>query len=111
VWPGAGKTPSGGGACTARTKSRSVRVRRGVKTLVRTRLTKAGHGVRGKTVRLRGPGFNRRRKTGAGGRVSFEVNARRAGLAKASTSFCGGKLRVAATRVRRHADADPSFTG
>jgi hypothetical protein len=112
VWPGAGKTPSGGGgACTARTKSRSVRVRRGVKTLVRTRLTKSGQGVRGKTVRLRGPGFDRRRKTGAGGRVSFKVNARRAGLAKASTSFCDGKLRVTATRVRRNADSDPRFTG
>jgi hypothetical protein len=43
--------------------------------------------------------------------VTFKVNARRAGLAKASTSFCGGKLRVTATQIRRHADEDPRFTG
>ena len=76
------------------------------------RLTKSGRGVRGKIVRLRGPGFSRHRKTGAGGKVSFKVKPKRSGRAKASTSYCGGKLRVTASRVRhRRAAADPSFTG
>jgi hypothetical protein len=111
VWPGAATAPSGGGACTARTKARTVGLRRGVATLVRVRLTKSGHGVRGATVRLRGSGFDRHRKTGARGRVSFKVRAHRSGRARVSSSFCGGKLRVSATRVRRRAPADPSFTG
>jgi hypothetical protein len=110
VWPAA--AGSGGVACTAHTKSRQVKVRRAVTTRVSARLTKGGKSVRGKTIRLRGPGFDRRKKTGAGGRVSFKVRASRSGRATASSSFCGGKLRVTATRVkRRRAATNPSFTG
>jgi hypothetical protein len=109
VWPAAAPP-----ACTARTKKQQVKVRRAVTTKVSARLTKVGKGVRGKTVRLRGPGFDRHRKTGAGGKVTFKVKASKSGRATASTSYCGGKLRVTATRVKkrhRRAGADPSFTG
>jgi hypothetical protein len=108
VWPAASV------ACTAHTKSGQVKVRRAVTTRVSVRLTKGGKGVRGKSVRLRGPGFDRRRKTGAGGKVTFKVKASKSGRATASTSYCGGKLKVSASRVRhrqRRAAADPSFTG
>jgi hypothetical protein len=85
-----------------------------VTTRVSVRLAKGGRGVRGKSVRLRGPGFDRHKKTGAGGRVSFKVQASKSGRATASTSYCGGKLSVKAARVKprhRRAAADPSFTG
>jgi hypothetical protein len=109
VWP----APSE--ACSARTKKQQVKVRRAVTTRVSVRLAKGGRGVRGKSVRLRGPGFDRRKKTSAGGRVSFKVKPSKSGPAIASTSYCGGKLSVKASRVktrhRRAAAADPSFTG
>ena len=85
---------------------------RAVTTRVSIRLMKGGKGVRGKSVRLRGPGFDRHKKTGRGGKVSFKVKPSKSGRATASTSYCGGKLRVSASRVRhRRAAADPSFTG
>jgi hypothetical protein len=107
VWPATS-------ACPARTNSRQVKVARDVTTRVSVRLTHGGKGVRGKTVRLRGPGFDRHRKTGAGGKVTFKVKASKSGRATASTSYCGGKLRLKASRVKTHhrrAAADPSFTG
>jgi hypothetical protein len=111
VWPTAA-AGEGTPACTARTKARRVAVRRAVRTRVTVRLTKSGKGVRGKSIRLRGPGFDRRKKTGSGGGVTFRVKASKSGRATASTSYCGGKLRVSAARVRhRRAAADPSFTG
>jgi hypothetical protein len=107
VWPAA--APS---ACVARTKKQQVTVRRGLRIRVSVRLTKGGKGVRGKGVRLRGPGFDQHKKTGAGGRVSFKVKPSKSGRATATTSFCGGKLRVTASRVKtRHAAAGPRFTG
>ncbi len=113
VWPaaaGSGSTaPAGGGACTARTRARHLRVRRGATTGVRAKLTRAGHRVRGATVRLRGPGFTRHAKTNSRGQVAFRVRARRTARATVSTAACGGKLRVSASRARRK--ASPSFTG
>jgi hypothetical protein len=94
VWPTAAS--GGGGVCTARTKSRRLGVHRGRSTVIAATLTKAGNGVRGKTVRLTGPGFTRSKKTGSGGRVSFTVRASRNGKATVSSSFCGGKLAVKA---------------
>jgi hypothetical protein len=110
VWP----QPSvpRGGACTARTRSRRVHVRRGLVTLVRVKLTKGGHGVPGATVRLSGPGFSRRAKTGASGQAVFTVRAHRSGRATVSTPVCGAKLRVSAARARRaRRPRRPSFTG
>lgn len=112
VWPQAGsaQSPGGGGACTARTKARHLRVNRGQKTRVRVKLTRAGKRVRGATVRLRGPGFSRHAKTGASGRVAFKVRAKRNGRATVSSGACGGKLRVSASRASRRT-ASPDFTG
>jgi hypothetical protein len=50
--------------------------------------------VRGKTVRLRGPGFSRRAKTDSRGRAAFTVRASRNGRATVSSPLCGGTLRV-----------------
>ncbi|MDX6541464.1 MAG: hypothetical protein QOI71_3074 [Gaiellales bacterium] len=110
VWPvAAASGPAGGGACSARTRSRHLRVRRGGTTVVRAKLTRSGHRVRGATVRLRGPGFSRRAKTNARGQVTFKVKARRTARATVSTAACGGKLQVTASRKRRK--ASPTFTG
>ena len=110
VWPA--QAGGGSGACTAQTKSRRVKVRQAVTTRVSVRLTRKGKGVRGKTVRLRGPGFSRHKETGPGGKVSFRVKPSKSGRATASSSYCGGKLRVSASRVkRRRAAGDPRFTG
>jgi hypothetical protein len=103
VWPAA---KAGGGVCTARTKSRRLAVHRGRSMVIAATLTKAGKGVRGKTVRLTGPGFSRSKKTGSGGRVSFTVRVSRNGRATVSSSFCGGKLalKVSASAQGEHRD-------
>src|SRR4051812_18505254 len=72
VWPGeAAAQPPGGAACTARTKSRRVKVHRRAATIVRAKLTKSGKAVRRATVRLKGPGFDRRAKTNSKGKAAF----------------------------------------
>ena len=116
VWPsagGAGGGDGGGGsACTARTRSRHLRVRRSVRTTIRATLTKkSGKRARGATVRLRGPGFKRRAKTNARGIVHFRVRARRNGRATVSSSLCGGRLRVKATRAAARRRGGARFTG
>jgi LVIVD repeat-containing protein len=111
VWPTAGGAQApGGGACTARTKARHLKVRKRQATSVRAKLTRAGKRVRGATVRLRGPGFKRHKKTGANGRVLFKVRAKRTGRATVSSGACGGKLTVSASRAPRRS-AGPDFTG
>jgi putative CocE/NonD family hydrolase len=110
---GAGTDPGaapGGGACTARTRSRRVRVRRGGVTVIRAKLTQRRRQVRGAVVRVRGPGIRRRARTNARGEVRFRVRPRRDARATVSTSYCGGKLLVAARRVPRRR-ASPEFTG
>jgi hypothetical protein len=87
-----------------------VRVHRAQLTRVKATLTRGGRRVKGATVRLRGPGFNRHAKTSASGRVLFKVRPRRSGRATVSSGGCGGKLRVSASRVRRPS-AGPDFTG
>jgi hypothetical protein len=64
------------------------------KTVLRVTLTKGGNRVRGKTVRLSGPGFSRRATTDSHGRVTFKVWPSRDGKATVSSPFCGGKLAV-----------------
>jgi hypothetical protein len=105
VWPGASARA---GACAAKTRARHVRVKRHAKTTVRVTLTKSKRRVRGALVRLRGPGFTRRARTGRHGRATFKVRARRGGRATVSTSYCGGKLRVSASRATRR---PARFTG
>ena len=97
VWPGA--TAAQGGACTARTSSRTVRVKKGRATLVQVRVTKGGKAARRALVRLKGPGFSRRARTGSRGRITFRVRARHSGRATASSPLCGGRLRVSASRA------------
>ena len=104
VWPA-----GSGGACTSRTRSRRVSVKRGVRTAVRVRLTRRGRLVRGALVRLRGPGFSRRARTNRRGRVLFHVRARRTGRATVSSPACGGRLRVRAGRTVR--SVGPRYTG
>jgi hypothetical protein len=96
VWPAAaaGGSSGGGGACTAATLSRKVSVHEERKTVLRVTLTKGGNRVRGKTVRLSGPGFSRRATTDSHGRVTFKVWPSRDGKATVSSPFCGGKLAV-----------------
>ena len=108
VWP-AGASARGEGACTARTRSRQVRVRRGVRVAVRVRLTRGGRRVAGAVVRLRGPGFAQRARTDRRGRVVFRVRAGRGGRATVSSPVCGARLRVRAARAVRR--AGPRFTG
>src|SRR3954470_10900833 len=81
-------------ACSARTRSRHARVRRGRVTLVRARLTRNGRPVRGAVVRLRGLGLRRTARTDRHGRVRFRVRARRGGRITLSAALCGGKLQV-----------------
>ena len=80
--------------CSTPTKPRRTRVRRGVRRVIKVRLTHGDKPVRGAVVRLRGPGFKQRARTGARGRVRFRVRASRNGHARATTRFCGGKLRL-----------------
>jgi hypothetical protein len=96
VWPQA-KAP----ACTARTRSRHLRVRRGQKTRIRVTLTKGGKRVRGSTVRLRVPGVKRRARTNSRGQAVFRVRPRRSGRATVSSTLCGGKLRVRSALLHR----------
>ncbi len=98
-----------GGACTARTRSRKVRLHGRRSTILRVRLTKRGRGVRGAVVRARGPGFKRRARTNTRGGAAFRVRARRNGLATVSSPVCGARLLVRAGRAARH--GHPSFTG
>ena len=109
AWPAAAKPPSGG-ACTARTKARKVKVHRARRTIVKAELTKAGKSVRGATIRLKGPGFKRHGKTDKRGRVTFHVKPRRDGRATVSTKLCGGRLKVTASRVAVHR-SPARFTG
>jgi hypothetical protein len=118
VWPagnaavgggGSGGGSGGNGACTARTRSRHLRVRRGQATVVHVTLTKGGRKVGGTTVRLHAAGLDRRAKTNSHGAVVFKVRARHNAVATVSTGLCGGKLRVKASRARRKSQA--SFTG
>jgi hypothetical protein len=111
VWPvAAAAQPPGGGACTARTRSKQVKVHRRATTIVRAKLTKSGKAVRRATVRLKGPGFSRRAKTNSKGKAAFRVRARRNGRATASTSFCGGRLTIRASRVAKRRTG-ARFTG
>jgi hypothetical protein len=96
------------GACTARTRSKRLSVRRGVTTAVRVRLTRRGRNVRRARVTLRGPGFSKRARTNSSGLASFRVRARRTGRATVSAPLCGGSLRASARRVRR---TGARFTG
>jgi hypothetical protein len=81
---------------------RRVSVHRGRSTVITATLTQGGKRVRGKTVRLGGPGFSRRAKTNSRGRVSFTVRPSRNGKATVSSPLCGGTLRVSAVvRVER----------
>jgi putative CocE/NonD family hydrolase len=89
------------GAGCARTRSRSTRVRRSRRKLVRVRVTRRGEPIEGARVRLRAPGVRKRRRTGERGRVRFRVQATRNGRARVSTPACGARLRVSATRLRR----------
>jgi hypothetical protein len=115
VLPVAGEAAGQGGgadgpaACPARTRSRRVAVRRGRATVIVARLTDRRRHVRGATVRVRGPGFDRRAKTNARGAVRLRLRARRSGRATVSTRYCGGRLRVSVKRAGR--PAAPSFTG
>jgi hypothetical protein len=109
AWPS--KASTGGGACTARTRSRHVRVARKQKTAIKVRLTKAGKPARRATIRVKGPGFSRRAKTNSTGRVAFTVRARRGGRATVSSKLCGGRLKVTATRVAKKRRTGARFTG
>jgi hypothetical protein len=111
VWPASGSAQSPGSeACTARTKSKRLKLRKNQPTSVRVKLTRAGQRVKGATVRLRGPGIDRHKKTGTDGRVAFKVRATHSGRATASSAACGGKLHVSASRLPR-SHASPNFTG
>jgi hypothetical protein len=96
VWPAAASS-GGGGACTAATRSRHVSLHHGRTTVIRVTLTKGRKRVRGKTIRVRGPGFSRRSKTNSKGQASFTVRAKKNGRATVSSPFCGGKLTVKAS--------------
>jgi hypothetical protein len=108
VWP-AGASAAAPFACTTRTRSRHVRLRRGVRTTLRVRLTRGGRLVAGAVVRLRGDGVSRRARTNRRGRVVFRVRARRGGRATVSSAACGARLGVHTARAARR--GAPRFTG
>jgi LVIVD repeat len=101
-------TGSRGNVCAARTRARHLHVRKRKAKTIKVRLVKGGRAVRGATVRLRGPGFSRRAKTNRKGRAVFSVLPSRSGRATVSTRYCGGRLRVSASRSRA---ARPHFAG
>jgi hypothetical protein len=113
VWPAAssGSGGGGGGACTARTPSKRVALRKARRTVVRARLTKSGRAVRGAVVRLRGAGVSRKAKTSAAGRVTFSVKPRRSGRATVSTTARCGRLKVTARTARKTRRTGARFTG
>jgi hypothetical protein len=90
VWPGAAR--SGGGRCVP--APHRVKVHRDKQTTVRVTLTQNGKRIAGRTVRLKGPGFDKRKKTNARGRVSFTVRPSRNGTATVSSAFCGDRLAI-----------------
>jgi putative CocE/NonD family hydrolase len=81
-------------ACSARTRPRRVRVRRGRLKVITATLTNGEGRVRGAVVRVRGPGLRRQARTNAHGKARFRVRARRNGRATVSTPYCGGKLQI-----------------
>ena len=111
VWPGA---TARSGACTARTRSRHLRVRRhGVKR-IRVTGTKGRRPVRGAVVRVRGAGVKRHARTNRRGQVTFRLRPRRSGRVTVSSRGCGQKLRVRSVRVRssvRGGRRTPAFAG
>jgi hypothetical protein len=112
VWPteAAANNPGGGGACSARTPSKHVKVHSGRATRIRVRLTKGSKPVRNATVRLRGAGMKRQAKTNSAGRVAFKVKPARTGRATVSTRARCGKLRVTVSRATARRTA-ARFTG
>jgi hypothetical protein len=98
VWPAGASTP-GGGLCAP--APQRVSVHRGVSTVIRVTVKSLGKRVRGRTVHIRGPGFDRNRKTNSKGQASFTVRSKRNGHADVSTKFCGDKLTISARTVKR----------
>jgi hypothetical protein len=79
-----------------------VSVHRGVSTVVRVTVKSQGKRVRGRTVHLRGPGFDRVRKTDSKGQASFTVRPKKNGQAAVSTQFCGDDLTISVRAVKHH---------
>jgi hypothetical protein len=102
VWPGAspsGGTTGGGGRCVP--APHRVTVHRDRRTVVRVTLTQRGKRIAGRTISLKGPGFNRRMKTDSHGRASFTVRPSRNGQASVSSAFCGDKLSIKVTTAHQ----------
>jgi hypothetical protein len=92
VWPKPAADSSG--VCTARTRSRHARVKKGKTKTFRVVLTSGGQPLAGAPVRLRAPGKVLSAKTDTQGRATFKVKARRSGRVTVSTTACGGRLQV-----------------
>ncbi|MEA2450500.1 MAG: hypothetical protein QOG63_2432, partial [Thermoleophilaceae bacterium] len=97
AWPGAAKRGKG---CREPTVPQHVRLRSGVRTRVRVRLTEDGQNVRGATVRLRGAGLKRHARTNRRGRVIFKLRPSRSGRVTLTSAHCDGRLRVHSKRLR-----------
>jgi hypothetical protein len=69
-------------------------VHRGRETVVHVTLTQQGKRIAGRTIRLKGPGFDRKKKTNSRGRVSFTVRPSKNGVAEVSSAFCGDSLAI-----------------
>jgi hypothetical protein len=79
-------------------------VHRGVSTVIRVTVKSLGKRVRGRTVHIRGPGFDRNRRTNSKGQASFTVRPKKNGQAAVSTQFCGDDLTISVRRVKHHDD-------
>ena len=91
---GSGGSAGAGRACGKRPKPRRVRVEGGEKTQIVAKVTKRGRRIAGAPIRVEGPGFEKRSRTGERGRATVVVRAGRDGRAKVSTRRCGAKLRA-----------------
>lgn len=92
--------------------TRRVRARAGERSRIVVRVSANETSIRGSLVRITGPGFVQRRRTGTDGIVSFTVRPRRSGQIVVQSDVCFGADRIAVLGERRaRSRALPRFTG
>lgn len=92
--------------------TRRVRARAGERSRIVVRVSANETSIRGSLVRITGPGFVQRRRTGTDGIVSFTVRPRRAGEIVIQSDVCFGADRVAVLGARSaQGRTAPRFTG
>lgn len=92
--------------------TRRVRARAGERSKIVVRVRTNSTSIRNSLVRITGPGFVQRRRTGTDGIVSFTVRPRRSGRILIQSDVCFGADRIAVLGARRaQGRSAPRFTG